>query len=177
MAKSNDLEQIIKGCQAGRAESFNELVDLYSNRLYGYFYRLTGNPELSDDLLSRLFVKLVTKIGSFRAGSFEGWLFKIASNLFNDHLRAKQREKKLLEARAKQLDFEPKGHTHYQDQQTDNLHRQLQKLDADTRELITLRFYSQLSFKELSKMRREPIGTTLAKVHRGLKKLRRLMEG
>jgi RNA polymerase sigma-70 factor (ECF subfamily) len=144
--------------------------------LYGYFYRLTGNPELSDDLLSQLFVKLVTKIGSFRAGSFEGWLFKIASNLFNDHLRAKQREKKLLETRAKQLDLEPKGHTHYQDQQTDNLQIQLQKLDADTRELITLRFYSQLSFKELSKIRCEPIGTTLAKVHRGLKKLRKLME-
>ena len=40
-----------------------------------------------------------------------------------------------------------------------------------------LRFYSQLSFKEIAQVRSEPIGTTLAKMHRGLKKLRLLMEG
>jgi len=38
-----------------------------------------------------------------------------------------------------------------------------------------LRFYSRLSFKEIAKMRSEPIGTTLPKLHRGLKKLRELM--
>jgi len=53
---------------------------------------------------------------------------------------------------------------------------QLEKLDAETRELIMLRFYSQLSFKEMAEMRGEPIGTTLSKVHRGLKKLRERME-
>jgi len=61
-------------------------------------------------------------------------------------------------------------------EQLDNLQIQLNKLDTDTRELIMLRYYSQLSFMELSKMRSEPIGSTLAKVHRGLKKLRELME-
>jgi len=40
-----------------------------------------------------------------------------------------------------------------------------------------LRFYSQLSFKAIARMRSEPIGTTLAKTHRGLKKLRQMMEG
>jgi len=43
--------------------------------------------------------------------------------------------------------------------------------------LIILRFYSQASFKEMAAMRSEPIGTTLSKLHRGLKTLRRLMEG
>ena len=53
---------------------------------------------------------------------------------------------------------------------------QLDRLDADTRELIILCFYSQASFKEIAAMRSEPIGTTLSKLHRGLKKLRELME-
>jgi RNA polymerase sigma-70 factor (ECF subfamily) len=53
----------------------------------------------------------------------------------------------------------------------------LKRLDSDTRELIIMRFYSQLSFKEIASVRSEPIGTTLAKTHRGLKKLRQLMEG
>ena len=61
-------------------------------------------------------------------------------------------------------------------EQIDLLEIQLKRMDADTRELIMLRFYSQLSFKEIAKMRSEPIGTTLAKLHRGLKKLRELMK-
>ena len=89
MENTDDLARIIDGCKAGSAESFSLLVDIYASRLYGYFYRLTGNNELSDELLSELFAKLVLKIGSYKGGSFESWLFKIASNIFNDYLRGK----------------------------------------------------------------------------------------
>ena len=58
----------------------------------------------------------------------------------------------------------------------DKLHIALEKLDPEIAELITLRYFSQLSFKELAEMRDEPIGTTLSKVHRGIKKLREIME-
>jgi DNA-directed RNA polymerase specialized sigma24 family protein len=53
---------------------------MYAGRCYGYFYRLTGDRDLSDELLSELFIKLVEKIGSYKGGAFESWLFKIASN-------------------------------------------------------------------------------------------------
>ena len=59
----------------------------------------------------------------------------------------------------------------------DKLQVHLNRLDADTRDLILLRFYSELSFKEIAELRSEPIGTALSKLHRGLKKLRELMEG
>jgi RNA polymerase sigma-70 factor (ECF subfamily) len=150
---------------------------MYASRCYGYFYRLTGNKDVSDELLSELFVKLVEKIGSYKGGSFESWLFKIAANLFHDYLRGKQRRKKLIEVRQEQVEaviVEPKRSD---DEQVDILQTQLKRLDPDTRELIMLRFYSQLSFKEIARMRSEPIGTTLAKTHRGMKKLRQLMEG
>ena len=176
MAKSDDLAQIIDGCKAGEAESFETLVDIYGRRCYGYFYRLTGNREISDDLLSELFVKLVTKIGSFKGGSFESWLFKTASNVFYDHLRNKQRQRKLLEAQKRQAISKLAEAKKSEGERIDELQIQLEKLDAETRELIMLRFYSQLSFKEIAKMRSEPIGTILSKVYRGLKKLRELME-
>src|SRR4030042_6060616 len=105
MAKNDDLARIITGCKSGNAESFSEIVDVYASRAYGYFYRLTGDKETSDDLLSELFVKLVEKIGSFKGGSFDGWLFKTASNIFYDYLRNKQRQKKLFEAQTAR--FEP----------------------------------------------------------------------
>ena len=177
IAKNDDLARIINGCKSGNADSFSEIVDIYGNRAYGYFYRLTGNKETSDDLLSELFVKLVGKIRSFKGGSFEGWLFKIASNIFYDYLRDKQQQKKLFDAQKNQ--FEPEEVTYARqsdDGRIDELQAQLGKLDIDTRELIMLRFYSQASFKEIAAMRSEPIGTTLSKLHRGLKRLRELME-
>ena len=176
MAKSDDLELIIAGCRAGEAESFSRLLDLYANRCYGYFYRLTGNRDVSDELLSELFVKLVEKIGTFKSGRFDGWLFKVASNVFHDYLRAKQRQKKLLAGWQKEAESETTETKNSDNEMVDKLQMQLGRLDSDTRELIMLRYYSEASFKEIAKMRSEPIGTTLSKVHRGLEKLRQLME-
>jgi len=177
MAKSDDLAQIIIGCKNGDAGCFSQVVDMYASRCYGYFYRLTGNKDVSDELLSALFVKLVEKIGSYRGGSFESWLFRIASNIFHDYLRGRQRRTKLLDERKKQLESEIVEPKYTDSERIDKLQLQLRRLDENTRELIMLRFYSQLSFKEIAKMRAEPIGTTLSKLHRGLKRLRELMEG
>ena len=174
--KSDRLNKIIAGCKAGDEASFSELVDLYARRCYGYFYRLSGDRTLSDDLLSELFVKLVEKIGSYKGGAFESWLFRVASNIFYDHLRSRQRRHKLLEAHKAELELEQQYRRPDDSDASDRLQQQLAKLDEDTRQLIVLRFYSQMSFKEMAEMRSEPIGTTLSKLHRGLKKLRQLME-
>ncbi|MHC4461489.1 MAG: RNA polymerase sigma factor [Planctomycetota bacterium] len=178
MAKSDDLARIIIGCKAGSAESFAQLVDIYASRFYGYFCRLTGDKEVSDELLSELYVKLVEKISSYKGGSFESWLFKIATNIFHDYLRGKQRRRKLLEARKKQLESrKKKQEVRKSDREiADKLQIQLEKLDTDMRELVMLRFYSQLKLKEIAEMRSEPIGTTLSRLHRGVKRLRELME-
>jgi RNA polymerase sigma-70 factor (ECF subfamily) len=176
MGKNRDLARIIGGCTAGDAESLDQLVDMYAQRCYGYFYRLTGSKELSDDLLGELFVKVVGKIRSFKGGCFEGWLFKVASNVFHDHLRRKQKERKALEALEKRVEADAIEAKASDGEQIDKLQIQLEKLDEETRELITLRFYSELTFKEIAKLRGEAVGTTLSKVHRGLYKLRELME-
>ena len=179
MAKGDDLARIVIGCKNGDAECFSQVVDAYAGRCYGYFYRLTGNTDVSNELLSELFVKLVKKIGSYKGGSFEGWLFRIATNIFHDYLRAKQRRKKLfesLEVQISQAERETTEARKSEDELTDKLQMQMAKLDAQTRELIMLRFYSQMSLKEMAELRSEPIGTTLSKLHRGLKRLRELME-
>ncbi len=176
MKNPENLSQIVAGCKKGDPQSFSQLVDIYATRCYSYFYRLTSNPEQSSDLLSELFVKLLEKIGSYKGGLFEAWLFKIASNIFYDQLRQRQRQKKLLENRILLQNQANKSPTGSEAETIDKLQIQLEKLDTETAELLTLRFYSGLSFKELAKLRSEPIGTTLSKVHRGLKKLRELME-
>jgi RNA polymerase sigma-70 factor, ECF subfamily len=178
MSGSDKLDQIIAGCKKGQSKCFSQLLDIYSSRCYGYFYRLCSSRDISDELLSELFVKLVEKIESYNGGSFESWIFRIASNIFHDHLRNKQRQQRLLEIKKEQAESEiPVEEKKSGDERLDRLEVLLKKLDGDTRELIVLRFYSQLGFKEISEMRSEPIGTTLAKTHRGLQKLRELIEG
>ncbi len=179
MGEGDELTQIINGCKLGDADSFARIVDRYGSRCYGYFYRLTGNRDLSEELLSELFMKLVEKIGSYNGGAFESWLFRIAANIFHDHLRAKHRRNKLIEGRRSELEQVPIGQPQSDDtdEKLDRLQLQLSRLDDDTRELIMLRFYSELSFKEIAALRSEPLGTALSKLHRGLKKLRELMEG
>jgi len=175
MEDQSGLIEIIDGCRAGRQDSFNKLVDMYSGRFFGYFLRLTGNRAISNDLLSELFLRIVEKIGSFKDGSFEKWLFTIASNIFHDYLRQKQRQQRLIKGKTEQL-LEKKPALSADTEMSDKRHQAPGRLDAETAELLMLRFFSELSFKELAEMRNEPIGTTLSKVHRGLKKLRELME-
>jgi len=176
MADKSTLEVVVEKCRRAEPEGFSQLVDLYGKRCYGYFYRLCGNRTASDDLLSELFVKVVENIKSYRDGSFEAWLFRIASNIFHDYLRDKQRRQRLLQGHREILDSTQTQTSSSEDEKIDRLQNQLEKLDDDTRELIMLRFYSQATFKQIASMRAEPIGTTLSKLHRGLKKLRELME-
>ena len=175
MKNVEKLNEIISGCKQGSNEAFSQLIDIYKNRCYGYFYRLTGDENLSNDLLGELFLRLVEKIGSFKGSSFNNWIFTIASNIFRDHLRQKYRIKKLIDAKAEQLAAETE--TKETDSSlSDALQKNIAKLDEETTELLMLRFYGQLSFKELAEVRKVPIGTVLSKVHRGLKKLKELME-
>jgi RNA polymerase sigma-70 factor (ECF subfamily) len=171
----HELEKLIQRCKKGDSQAFNDLLNRYSKRCYAYFYRLTGRADLSDELLSDLFVRLVGKIGSFESGSFDKWIFTVASNIFRDHLRRHYRQRRLLAEKADLL----RNDSNVADRPpdiVDELHVALKKLDPETAELIALRYFSELSFKELAEIRNEPIGTTLSKVHRGVKKLRQIME-
>ena len=176
MAEKKLISDLVAGCKKGDNECFSQIVDLYSGRLYNYFYGISGNHDLAGELLGELFLKLVEKIGGYRGENFDGWLFRIASNLFYDSLRKKKRQKQLLEEKKAlemiSLKEKPKSDT----EMADKIQRQLQKLDPETSELLLMRYYSGLSFADLAQARNEPIGTTLSKVHRGLKKLRELME-
>ncbi len=165
--------QLIDRCKAGQADAFDELIELYGSRCFGFFYRLSNNRAVAEDLLSELFVKLVEKIGGFGDGSFDHWLFTIAGNLFKDHLRSRYRQQKLIETKAN--DIRPETEPERPNEMSERLQQALSRLDPETSELIMMRFYADLSFRELAEKRNEPIGTTLCKIHRGLKKLRELM--
>jgi RNA polymerase sigma-70 factor, ECF subfamily len=171
-----EIAEIIVACRSGQPEAFEKLLAAYSARIYAYFVRLTGDASLSDDLLSELFVKLVERLGTYAGGSFEKWLFTIASNVFYDHLRRRRRQERLKDTVRQRLEDAGEGVEDADPFVADDLQRQLASLDDDTRELIMLRFYGDMSFKDIAETRKMPVGTILSKVHRGLRKLREQMK-
>jgi RNA polymerase sigma-70 factor (ECF subfamily) len=171
---SEQLKVLIDKCKAGQQGAFDQLIALYADRCFGFLYRLSGHRQTAEDLLSELFIKLVEKIGTWDGGSFDNWIFTIAGNLFKDHLRADYRRRKLMQEKAGQLQTEESAEA--RNDLEDKLQQALKRLEPEIAELIMMRFYADLSFKEMAERRNEPIGTTLCKMHRGLKKLREIME-
>ncbi len=176
MTDKDDLRKIVENCQKGDQKAFEQLVDLYSDQMYGYFLRLCNDPGLSEDMVSQLFIKLIKKIDTYKHGSFNSWLFRVASNIFYDHLRELKRRKKLFKVKKEETETYIEDKDKSSREMIDLLQVHLEKLDRETKEMILLRFYGQLSFKEIAEKRSQPIGTVLSKVHRGLKKIRKNME-
>jgi RNA polymerase sigma factor (sigma-70 family) len=185
---SQRLRAVIASAQAGDPEAYRALLDAYGRRLYGYFLRATGNHHDAEDLLGELMLRLVSKIGKYDdRGRFEPWMFRIAANMVRDRIRrirtspapvSLSAETDSGTTRAEQL---PAGTDEIERgllaaEASAELHAALEKLDVTTRQMILLRHFGQMSFKEIAELFECPLGTALAKVHRGLRSLRKWMD-
>lgn len=175
--ENNELRQLIALCKSKDEKGYQMLVDAYKDRLFGYFYRLTSNRAVAEDLLSDVFFKIVRKIKSFKeGGSFEKWIFTVAGNAFYDYLRKKKRQKQLIEDFAADKEANMAGKANSETLAEEKLQEALESIDPKIREMVIMRYYSGLSFKEIAEIKKQPIGTLLSQMHRGLKKLRDKME-
>lgn len=171
--------------------AFDVLVEAYSGRLYGYVYRLTGLREDAEDLVQEVFVRLVRMLPDYEHdGRFEGWLFRIATNLARDRLRRRKRTQPAGsldtfeagdgEQAAESFDPAdaagppPDGALELRED-ADALQSAIARLPAAEREVVMLRHFSELSFAEIAELMGTPLGTALARAHRGLNKLRTWM--
>lgn len=189
--QEEELTNAIRLARQRDERGFDALVEGYSARLYGYLYRLVGSRELADDLLQEVFVRVVRRVGDYHHdGRFEAWLFRIASNVARDQVRRARRRGRVTfasgpvadeeaasshEDREARSDARPERRMELAEQ-VDRLQGALTELSPAEREVIMLRHFSDLSFKEIAETMGTPVGTALARAHRGLKRLRELME-
>jgi len=184
------LDHLLQRACRRDPQALHELVDLYSARLFGLLYRLTGSRETAEDLMQETFLRVVRNIGSYEHdGRFESWLFRIAANLARDHARKRKRR-----GATATIDFSisAKDSSSYdladlrqadpaaevdQREAQQRVNQSLARLSEADREIILLRHFSGLSFNEIAQMLGIPVGTALARAHRALRKLRRMLEG
>ncbi|MBS3734847.1 MAG: sigma-70 family RNA polymerase sigma factor [Phycisphaerae bacterium] len=184
----HERREAIAAAKAGRADGYEALLAAYGQRIYGYFLRATGDVHDAEDLLSEWTLRLVRTLGRYdERGRLEPWLFRIAANLVRDRIRRRRvRPGAVSLTAADDGDGAPvdrlAANTAPVDadleaaEAGDALQAAMETLDATTRQMILLRHYGQMSFREIAELYDCPLGTALARVHRGLKALRRVMD-
>ena len=184
-----ELQATISAAQAGRGEAYQALLEAYWPRLYGYFLRAVGNHHDAEDLLGEMALKLVRQLKSYDdRGRFDPWLFRIAANMVRDRIRRIKVRPRTGSLSVDGYDGRPMADRLAGDavpvdgrmafaELSAGLNDALEKLDPATRQMVLLRHFGEMSFKELASIFDCPIGTALARVHRGLAALRRLMGG
>lgn len=193
MKETAELRDLVERARQGDPSAYDTLVDLYANRLYGFLYRLTGSRTDAEDLLQDLFLRVVRTLPQYdHRGALEGWLFRIATNLARDHIRRIRRTPPTLSIQAEpetdgdrsctwrqpaDASAQAPGQRMERGEDADALQQALAVLPAPEREVIMLRHFSDMGFADIAEVMGTPLGTALARAHRGLAKLRRMLAG
>ena len=160
---------------AWTAPSWDEVVRSHSARVYRLAYRLTGNPHDAEDLTQEVFVRVFRSLANYTPGTFEGWLHRITTNLFLDHVRRKARIRfDALPDDAERLPSGDRGPAQvYDDTHFDHdVQAALDALPPDFRAAVVLCDLEGLSYEEIAATLGVKIGTIRSRIHRGRASLR-----
>lgn len=168
-------EELARQLQAGNEAAMEALVHRHHRGIYTFLYRLTGDAHGADDLAQECFIRLCTRISSYRYPEpFLPWLFTIAHNLYRDWRKtAWQRRVVPLESPeegAAAIDLLDRF------AQRSDVARQLAQLDELHRSAIVLRFYHDLTVDQIARVLEIPAGTVKSRLSHGTRRLRELME-
>ncbi|WP_434980778.1 RNA polymerase sigma factor [Daejeonia sp. YH14] len=180
---------LIKKYQGGDESALAALISKYESEIYSFIYYKLLDEDLANDIFQDTFVKVIVTLKEGRyndEGKFVLWAKRIAHNLIIDHYRAKTKNPKVSETSYENEEFsifdiirEPSENIEDQlisEQIFSDLLRMLHLLPENQQEVIKLRFYDGLSFKEIAEHTESSINTTLGRVRYALINLRRIMD-
>lgn len=148
----NDLE-IIKSIKNGNLNDFGLLYDAYLPKIYRYVFFKTRQKETAEDITSDVFMKALSKIETFDSNkaSFSVWIYRIARNSVIDYYRAKKETTDIEDAwdLASDEDVQKSVQANLSLKQIEEY---IQKLKPEQRDLVILRVWQDLSYKEISEI-------------------------
>ncbi|QPK79933.1 RNA polymerase sigma factor SigE [Corynebacterium lizhenjunii] len=163
----------------GAMPSWGELVAEHADSVYRLAYRLSGNQHDAEDLTQETFMRVFRSLDKYKAGTFEGWLHRITTNLFLDMVR--HRSTIRMEALPEDYDRVPGTEmTPEQAYSVANLDPVLQKalddLSPDFRVAVVLCDVVGMSYDEIADTLGVKMGTVRSRIHRGRSQLRDALE-
>jgi RNA polymerase sigma-70 factor (ECF subfamily) len=158
------------------------LVKRYHPALIRYLHRLAGSDHMAEELHQQTWMSVLDHIERFdpasSSGGFKAWLFRIATNKTNDHWRSRGRERTAKEGLKLVTDeaLPAAGDRLEGTEEQEKLRRAIQLLPDAQRQVLMLRYYSNLKFVEIAQMLGIPLNTALGRMHKAIQKLKVLME-
>ena len=177
-------QQIVHNYISGDANALTELVTRYKDKIFTSIYLLVKDRYLAEDIFQDVFIRVIDTLRSGRytdEGKFLPWVMRIAHNLCVDHFRKIKRNPTIKTSDDRDifevLNFSEAGvDSRIMNEQTsDKVRRMIDLLPEDQREVIILRHYADLSFKEIAQLTNCSINTSLGRMRYGLLNLRKMM--
>ena len=187
MKKFEELtdEQLAMLYVKGNNSAFDELLSRTQSKLFTYIMFVVHDHDLADDIFQETFVKAIVKLqnGQYTdSGKFQFWLTRIAHNAIMDWYR-QQQSRHIVEPNAENdlqnlsmasvLDTFRESEL-VNEQVLRDVKRIMEALPAPQREVVYMRFYQQLSFKEIAELTNVSINTALGRMRYALINMRRM---
>jgi RNA polymerase sigma factor (sigma-70 family) len=176
------VKQFIDGDQS----SLEELIKRHKSRIYTYILLIVKNPHLAEDIFQDTFIKVIKSLkrGKYQdKGKFVSWVLRIAHNLIIDYYRKQKYQKTISNDdtevdlfNSKKLAEDTIEDSLVQDQILSEVRYLMDSLPSDQRNVVYLRHYCGLSFKEIADQTGVSINTALGRMRYALINMRRLIE-
>lgn len=183
-ASKDVLNETIARAKQGNQMAFNALLDTFWNDVYGFQLFRTKNENDAEDITIQTFSRAFDKIETYdEKYDFKSWLFTISKNLHVDLIRKQKRnvlekrDKGTQDAIKKVLDDAPTAEDQLIiEQNLANLLRYLKELKPHYQQVITLRYFNELSYAQIAEELGEPINNVKVKLLRAKKLLAELIK-
>lgn len=184
--KERSDERLIALYVDGNNEAFDVLIDRHKDRVYSYILHYVKNPELADDIFQETFVKAIVTIKQNRYvenGRFSAWITRIAHNLIFDFFR-KEKSENLQSTDAGDINIlnrkelseaTVEDHIILSQIETD-IHRLIMALPENQREVLQLRYFKDMSFKEIAMLTNVSINTALGRMRYAILNMRKMAQ-
>ncbi|MBR4038180.1 MAG: sigma-70 family RNA polymerase sigma factor [Tidjanibacter sp.] len=179
-------KELLERYRAGNSSAISELIDRHAKRVRDYIYMLVKDRDLADDIFQETFIKVVRVIDEGRYtdnGKFLSWVLRIAHNQVIDHFRAQKKVQVTNESEAgydiigtQRLSEGSVEDQMVREQIEADLRKLIDKLPTEQSEVVKMRYYGGLSFKEIAEQTEVSINTALGRMRYALTNLRKMIK-
>jgi len=179
-------QELVRLYAAGDEAGLEILIDRYKTKLYTSIYLLVKDEPLAEDIFQDTFIKVINTLRSGRyneEGKFLPWVMRIAHNLVIDYYRKERRAPVVVNSDGfdifdvLQFSDESVETRMIREQVHSDLRRMIQRLPDDQKEVLIMRHYGDMSFKEIAAVTEVSINTALGRMRYALNNLRKMMYG
>lgn len=176
---------LVKNYVAGDESALATLITRHESKIYGFIYSKIADRDISDDIFQDTFIKVIKTLKSNsynEEGKFLPWVMRIAHNLIIDHFRKNKkmpmfRETEEFSIFSIMTDNSMTIENQMISEQVEvDLKRLIEELPEDQKEVLLMRIYQDLSFKEISELTGVSINTALGRMRYALMNLRKVIE-